>query len=141
METIMFLDKDPYLWQLLLMAIVLDVTAEAYTRDDFTFENISEPQHPGLLHATINRIFPGFHPYCLTSDESDEDESDVFMQKDIPVFSLCIPVRPHSALKNEDMDVWMHSDRGIFVRQASLEKYQHALLKVSAGLLEQRNFR
>jgi hypothetical protein len=136
MQALAFLLKDPHLRDFLLMAMVLDVTAEAYTTHAFTFENVYEPQHPGLLSDAINRIFPDSNPYFLTSDESDVDESDIFIDHGIQVFSFCIPVRPRSALKDESMDVWMHHESGIFVRQASLRKFQSALVKVTAGLLE-----
>lgn len=116
--------------------IVLDVTDVGWENEaDFTIEN--DFWNAGLGKKVIaSAENSGYKWYFVPSDpddipefvnsryvipfEADEDESWMYDESDTECFCLCLPVKGN-----------MHSNRGIYARQKSFERYTDMLSRIS----------
>lgn len=135
-ETVYFLsNNDVSKWEDLVTVISLDVTGEGYDTHDFSIENwfiekkpIKEPKTlfkkkkhykkylESIFHEEKYKIL-----YIGDKDErAAEDESWEYDEHDLNCFSLCLPSLFHPENKHLPQEDWMHNDKGILIKIASI---------------------
>jgi hypothetical protein len=108
------------------LVICLDVTEEGYGQVSYTLENLlPRTETPAMArmrfpHAEAFRqfLFRMLGQPAFTVIDAEPDEAWVYDEEDVNCFTLCLPAFCPAG---------MHDDCGIFIRQADLEPYMHAL--------------
>jgi hypothetical protein len=119
------------------MIITLDVTNLGYKNESFTIENY-HARKKNLNHqlkyknnkdflAHLKKILPD---QCLTKENAWPDETHYYAKKDLNCLSFCLPTARYKTLIN-----WMHSPKGILVKQRSIAEYSRALKKLVTNYL------
>ncbi len=126
------------------LVITLDVTDKGYSSEPFTIENYyaSINNQTGLrlkfrnnedfnvyLKAILGNIF-------LSIENALPDESHYYAKQDVNCFSLCIPTAHHPHVDTND---WMHSDKGILVKEKSISEYSQVLKELVNNIAKNIN--
>ncbi len=127
-QTIEFLQEEE-LFNSLEMVIVLDITEEGYRQCHHTIENyfIEKENQQSVLkfgrRRKLKKYLKEIVDSPVTIKNGDADEAWLYDEYDLNCFSLCLPCR----LLGDDM----HDDTGVAILQKSLERYSHALQKLT----------
>jgi hypothetical protein len=127
-QTIEFLQEEE-LFDFLEMVIVLDITEEGYRQCHHTIENyfVEKENQQSVIkfdrRRRLKKYLKEIMDSPVTIKDGDADEAWLYDEYDLNCFSLCLPCR----ILGEDM----HDDTGVAILQKSLERYSHALQKIT----------